>query len=213
MPLEFYHHTQRKFIIRPVESPDKRFCIIYTLPCGWSWSETSHPVGKNDFRTALPSASACVTETKFPDESFLSPLLEWVFVGVVVLGSILFLLLVGICWCQCCPHSCCCYVRCCCCPDTCCCPKHCEYTNTHTCILHMLYVFTGWKKKPILFCLLSIWGREDGKEWPTSSDCHVSTLLCSWCACGFCGPSSRSIHHWTQVIYSTSFSRKQYSWR
>ncbi|XP_056611831.1 immunoglobulin-like domain-containing receptor 2 isoform X3 [Triplophysa dalaica] len=49
---------------------------------------------------------------------------EWVFVGVVVLGSILFLLLVGICWCQCCPHSCCCYIRCCCCPDTCCCPKH-----------------------------------------------------------------------------------------
>uniref|UniRef100_A0A8C2G675 Immunoglobulin-like domain containing receptor 2 n=1 Tax=Cyprinus carpio TaxID=7962 RepID=A0A8C2G675_CYPCA len=49
---------------------------------------------------------------------------EWVFVGVVVLGSVLFVLLVGICWCQCCPHSCCCYVRCCCCPDTCCCPKH-----------------------------------------------------------------------------------------
>ncbi|XP_016144082.1 immunoglobulin-like domain-containing receptor 2 isoform X3 [Sinocyclocheilus grahami] len=49
---------------------------------------------------------------------------EWVFVGVVVLGSVLFLLLVGICWCQCCPHSCCCYVSCCCCPDTCCCPKH-----------------------------------------------------------------------------------------
>ncbi|XP_067300251.1 immunoglobulin-like domain-containing receptor 2 isoform X2 [Pseudorasbora parva] len=49
---------------------------------------------------------------------------EWMFVGAVVLGSVLFLLLVGICWCQCCPHSCCCYVRCCCCPDTCCCPKH-----------------------------------------------------------------------------------------
>ncbi|KAL7852708.1 hypothetical protein SRHO_G00184930 [Serrasalmus rhombeus] len=49
---------------------------------------------------------------------------EWVFVGVVVLGSILFILLVGVCWCQCCPHSCCCYVRCCCCPDTCCCPRH-----------------------------------------------------------------------------------------
>ncbi|XP_072542348.1 immunoglobulin-like domain-containing receptor 2 isoform X1 [Salminus brasiliensis] len=49
---------------------------------------------------------------------------EWVFVGSVVLGSVLFLLLVGVCWCQCCPHSCCCYVRCCCCPDTCCCPKH-----------------------------------------------------------------------------------------
>uniref|UniRef100_A0A4W6FHJ4 Immunoglobulin-like domain containing receptor 2 n=1 Tax=Lates calcarifer TaxID=8187 RepID=A0A4W6FHJ4_LATCA len=49
---------------------------------------------------------------------------EGVFVGSVVLGSILFLLFLGICWCQCCPHSCCCYVRCCCCPDTCCCPRH-----------------------------------------------------------------------------------------
>uniref|UniRef100_A0A669EJW2 Immunoglobulin-like domain containing receptor 2 n=1 Tax=Oreochromis niloticus TaxID=8128 RepID=A0A669EJW2_ORENI len=50
--------------------------------------------------------------------------LEWAFVGSVVVGSILLLLLLGICWCQCCPHSCCCYVRCCCCPDTCCCPRH-----------------------------------------------------------------------------------------
>nr|XP_040058249.1 immunoglobulin-like domain-containing receptor 2 isoform X2 [Gasterosteus aculeatus aculeatus] len=50
--------------------------------------------------------------------------LEWAFVGSVALGSILFLLLLGICWCQCCPHSCCCYVSCCCCPDTCCCPRH-----------------------------------------------------------------------------------------
>ncbi|XP_029386353.1 immunoglobulin-like domain-containing receptor 2 isoform X1 [Echeneis naucrates] len=49
---------------------------------------------------------------------------EWAFVGSVVLGSVIFLLLLGICWCQCCPHSCCCYVRCCCCPDTCCCPRH-----------------------------------------------------------------------------------------
>ncbi|XP_056871354.1 immunoglobulin-like domain-containing receptor 2 isoform X2 [Takifugu flavidus] len=50
--------------------------------------------------------------------------LEWVFVASVALGSVLFLLLVGICWCQCCPHSCCCYVSCWCCPDTCCCPRH-----------------------------------------------------------------------------------------
>ncbi|KAM9341997.1 immunoglobulin-like domain-containing receptor 2 isoform 2-T2 [Pholidichthys leucotaenia] len=50
--------------------------------------------------------------------------LEWAFVGSVVLGGVLFLLLLGICWCQCCPHSCCCYVSCCCCPDTCCCPRH-----------------------------------------------------------------------------------------
>ncbi|MEQ2264586.1 hypothetical protein XENORESO_013440 [Xenotaenia resolanae] len=50
--------------------------------------------------------------------------LEWAFVASVVLGSILFFLLLGICWCQCCPHSCCCYISCCCCPDTCCCPRH-----------------------------------------------------------------------------------------
>ncbi|XP_040887131.1 immunoglobulin-like domain-containing receptor 2 isoform X2 [Toxotes jaculatrix] len=50
--------------------------------------------------------------------------LEWVFVAAVALGSVLFLLLVGVCWCQCCPHSCCCYVSCWCCPDTCCCPRH-----------------------------------------------------------------------------------------
>ncbi|XP_060754674.1 immunoglobulin-like domain-containing receptor 2 isoform X2 [Neoarius graeffei] len=49
---------------------------------------------------------------------------EWVFVGIVVLGGILFFVLAGVCWCQCCPHSCCCYVRCCCCPETCCCPRH-----------------------------------------------------------------------------------------
>ncbi|NWI04971.1 ILDR2 protein, partial [Tichodroma muraria] len=48
---------------------------------------------------------------------------EWVFVGLVILGAFLFFLLVGICWCQCCPHSCCCYVRCPCCPESCCCPR------------------------------------------------------------------------------------------
>nr|XP_021511956.1 immunoglobulin-like domain-containing receptor 2 isoform X3 [Meriones unguiculatus] len=48
---------------------------------------------------------------------------EWVFVGLVILGILLFFVLVGICWCQCCPHSCCCYVRCPCCPETCCCPQ------------------------------------------------------------------------------------------
>ncbi|KAJ3592951.1 hypothetical protein NHX12_005289 [Muraenolepis orangiensis] len=49
---------------------------------------------------------------------------EWVFVGAVALGGVLVLLLLGVCWCQCCPHSCCCYVRCSCCPETCCCPRH-----------------------------------------------------------------------------------------
>ncbi|XP_067317880.1 lipolysis-stimulated lipoprotein receptor isoform X1 [Anolis sagrei] len=48
---------------------------------------------------------------------------DWVFVVLVVLGFFLILLLFGICWCQCCPHTCCCYVRCPCCPEKCCCPE------------------------------------------------------------------------------------------
>ncbi|XP_071420016.1 immunoglobulin-like domain-containing receptor 2 isoform X4 [Pithys albifrons albifrons] len=57
------------------------------------------------------------------EESVELLVLEWVFVGLVILGAFLFFLLVGICWCQCCPHSCCCYVRCPCCPESCCCPR------------------------------------------------------------------------------------------
>ncbi|XP_053307952.1 lipolysis-stimulated lipoprotein receptor isoform X2 [Spea bombifrons] len=49
--------------------------------------------------------------------------LDWLFVVLVVLGGFLFFLLIGICWCQCCPHTCCCYVRCPCCPEKCCCPR------------------------------------------------------------------------------------------
>uniref|UniRef100_A0A3P8U7Q2 Ig-like domain-containing protein n=1 Tax=Amphiprion percula TaxID=161767 RepID=A0A3P8U7Q2_AMPPE len=64
-----------------------------------------------------------VPEDLLPDFD-LKIMPEWVFVVAVALGSVLFLLLVGVCWCQCCPHSCCCYVSCWCCPDTCCCPRH-----------------------------------------------------------------------------------------
>ncbi|XP_051870022.1 immunoglobulin-like domain-containing receptor 2 isoform X3 [Pristis pectinata] len=48
---------------------------------------------------------------------------EWAFVGLVLSGSFLLLILLGVCWCQCCPHTCCCYVRCPCCPESCCCPQ------------------------------------------------------------------------------------------
>ncbi|XP_067848443.1 immunoglobulin-like domain-containing receptor 2 [Heptranchias perlo] len=48
---------------------------------------------------------------------------EWAFVGLVLSGSLLLLILLGVCWCQCCPHTCCCYVRCPCCPESCCCPR------------------------------------------------------------------------------------------
>ncbi|KAM7421360.1 hypothetical protein PAMA_015483 [Pampus argenteus] len=48
---------------------------------------------------------------------------DWLLVVLVVLGFLLLLLFIGICWCQCCPHTCCCYVSCPCCPDRCCCPR------------------------------------------------------------------------------------------
>lgn len=49
--------------------------------------------------------------------------LDWLLVVLVVFGFLLLLLLIGICWCQCCPHTCCCYISCPCCPDRCCCPR------------------------------------------------------------------------------------------
>ncbi|XP_053182698.1 lipolysis-stimulated lipoprotein receptor isoform X2 [Scomber japonicus] len=49
--------------------------------------------------------------------------LDWLLVVLVVLGFLLLLLLIGICWCQCCPHTCCCYISCPCCPERCCCPR------------------------------------------------------------------------------------------
>ncbi|KAM4580472.1 lipolysis-stimulated lipoprotein receptor isoform 2-T2 [Odontesthes bonariensis] len=49
--------------------------------------------------------------------------LDWLLVVLVVLGFLLLLLLIGICWCQCCPHTCCCFVSCPCCPEKCCCPR------------------------------------------------------------------------------------------
>ncbi|KAK2088217.1 hypothetical protein P7K49_034124 [Saguinus oedipus] len=51
------------------------------------------------------------------------PMEDWLFVVVVCLAVFLVFLLLGICWCQCCPHTCCCYVRCPCCPEKCCCPE------------------------------------------------------------------------------------------
>ncbi|KAM9409054.1 immunoglobulin-like domain-containing receptor 2 [Pholidichthys leucotaenia] len=80
--------------------------------------------GQNEaFVELLVLGFSGVPEDLLPDFD-LKIMPEWVFVVAVALGSLLFLLLVGVCWCQCCPHSCCCYVSCWCCPDTCCCPRH-----------------------------------------------------------------------------------------
>ncbi|MGH0159137.1 UNVERIFIED_CONTAM: hypothetical protein FKN15_061793 [Acipenser sinensis] len=48
---------------------------------------------------------------------------NWLVVIFIILGILLLILLLGVCWCQCCPHRCCCYVRCACCPTRCCCPE------------------------------------------------------------------------------------------
>ncbi|KAK2511696.1 hypothetical protein Q9966_016587 [Columba livia] len=49
--------------------------------------------------------------------------LDWLFVVLVLLGAALAALALGLCWCQCCPHTCCCLLRCPCCPRRCCCPE------------------------------------------------------------------------------------------
>ncbi|XP_035565748.1 immunoglobulin-like domain-containing receptor 1 isoform X2 [Canis lupus dingo] len=48
---------------------------------------------------------------------------HWLTVIFIILGALLLLLLIGVCWCQCCPQYCCCYIRCPCCPARCCCPE------------------------------------------------------------------------------------------
>ncbi|KFP07671.1 Immunoglobulin-like domain-containing receptor 1, partial [Calypte anna] len=47
--------------------------------------------------------------------------LHWLTVLLIVLGGLLLLLVIGVCWCQCCPQHCCCHIPCVCCPERCCC--------------------------------------------------------------------------------------------
>ncbi|KAM5281109.1 immunoglobulin-like domain-containing receptor 1 [Ctenodactylus gundi] len=58
-----------------------------------------------------------------PDKEVKLIVLHWLTVIFIILGVLLLLLLIGVCWCQCCPQYCCCYVRCPCCPSRCCCPQ------------------------------------------------------------------------------------------
>ncbi|XP_063302703.1 immunoglobulin-like domain-containing receptor 1 [Pelobates fuscus] len=58
-----------------------------------------------------------------PDKEIKVIVLHWLTVLCIVMGGLLLILLLAICWCQCCPHCCCCYVRCPCCPTKCCCPE------------------------------------------------------------------------------------------
>ncbi|XP_010628287.1 immunoglobulin-like domain-containing receptor 1 isoform X3 [Fukomys damarensis] len=58
-----------------------------------------------------------------PDKEVKLVVLHWLTVIFIILGALLLLLLIGMCWCQCCPQYCCCYIRCPCCPTRCCCPE------------------------------------------------------------------------------------------
>lgn len=104
--------------------------------------------------------------------------------AAVALGSVLFLLLVGVCWCQCCPHSCCCYISCWCCPDTCCCPRHCEYKYEFS-ILQILVqmFFFGKSKRDGVFLCYSIRGRQGYKvRYLHPPVTYLPSILCFWCA-------------------------------
>ncbi|NWY01945.1 ILDR1 protein, partial [Nothoprocta ornata] len=56
-----------------------------------------------------------------PDKEVKLIVLHWLTVLLIVLGGLLLILLIGVCWCQCCPQYCCCHVPCACCPRRCCC--------------------------------------------------------------------------------------------
>ncbi|XP_006884301.1 PREDICTED: immunoglobulin-like domain-containing receptor 1 [Elephantulus edwardii] len=58
-----------------------------------------------------------------PDKEVKLIVLHWLTVIFIILGGLLLLLLIGLCWCQCCPQYCCCHIRCPCCPNRCCCPE------------------------------------------------------------------------------------------
>ncbi|XP_042637332.1 immunoglobulin-like domain-containing receptor 1 [Orycteropus afer afer] len=58
-----------------------------------------------------------------PDKEVKLIVLHWLTVIFIILGALLLLLLIGVCWCQCCPQCCCCHIRCPCCPTRCCCPE------------------------------------------------------------------------------------------
>uniref|UniRef100_A0A8D2I4T8 Immunoglobulin like domain containing receptor 1 n=1 Tax=Urocitellus parryii TaxID=9999 RepID=A0A8D2I4T8_UROPR len=58
-----------------------------------------------------------------PDKEVKLIVLHWLTVIFIILGALVLFMLIGVCWCQCCPQYCCCYIRCPCCPTRCCCPE------------------------------------------------------------------------------------------
>uniref|UniRef100_A0A8C8ADQ2 Immunoglobulin like domain containing receptor 1 n=1 Tax=Otus sunia TaxID=257818 RepID=A0A8C8ADQ2_9STRI len=67
--------------------------------------------------------------------------LHWLTILLIVLGGLLLLLLIGVCWCQCCPQYCCCHVPCVCCPTRCCCNE--EVLERHR-FMKQAQAFAPW---------------------------------------------------------------------
>lgn len=109
---------------------------------------------------------------------------DWLFVVVVCLAAFLVVLLLGICWCQCCPHTCCCYVRCPCCPEKCCCPEAREYPSPAARPSHSASVLgprgggahlpASWDSVTLEVMRGVVWGKV-GQRGPATLHYHLHT--------------------------------------
>nr|DBA34568.1 TPA: hypothetical protein GDO54_002118 [Pyxicephalus adspersus] len=81
-----------------------------------------------------------------PDKEVKLIVLHWLTVIFIVMGGLLLILFISICWCQCCPQCCCCYVRCPCCPTKCCCPE--EAIARHRYVKQMQGLVPWMMEKP-----------------------------------------------------------------
>ncbi|XP_037234473.1 lipolysis-stimulated lipoprotein receptor-like [Falco rusticolus] len=79
--------------------------------------------GNNEAEAELVVLGSLPEPTHLLPGVLVGTLPDWLFVVLVALGGALVAVGVGLCWCQCCPHTCCCLVRCPCCPRRCCCPE------------------------------------------------------------------------------------------
>lgn len=107
--------------------PDKEVKLIVLRKCLWfvAWvagisscslpphSKMSPAVERCSLTYLCPGTSGSSFSLIFP--------IDWLTVLLIILGGLLLLLLIGVCWCQCCPQYCCCHVPCVCCPTRCCC--------------------------------------------------------------------------------------------
>ncbi|XP_012924255.1 immunoglobulin-like domain-containing receptor 1 isoform X1 [Heterocephalus glaber] len=101
-----------------------------------------------------------------PDKEVKLIVLHWLTVIFIILGAFLLLLLIGICWCQCCPQYCCCYIRCPCCPTRCCCPEEGEQgqTSCGAALAHQRYMKQAQALGPQMMEKPLFWGADRSSQ-------------------------------------------------